>query len=54
MSRLRLLLCVAAISLGDAVIDIDAGIVATNIAQPSFNDYMFLPAPEMLVVSSAQ
>ena len=41
MSRLRLLLCATAISLGSAVIGIDAGIIATTIAQPSFSDYMF-------------
>jgi MFS family permease len=42
-SRVRYLLCVAAISLGGAVIGIDAGIIATAIAQPSFNQYMFPP-----------
>ncbi|KAK4929636.1 hypothetical protein LTR66_016146, partial [Elasticomyces elasticus] len=42
-SRLRLLLCVAAISLGGAVIGIDTGIIATVIAQESFNDFMFPP-----------
>ncbi|KAK4863857.1 hypothetical protein LT330_010338 [Penicillium expansum] len=42
-SRLRLLLCVAAISLGGAVIGIDTGIIATVIAQDSFNNFMFPP-----------
>lgn len=42
-SRLRLILCVTAISLGGAVIGIDAGIIATVIAQTSFTDYMFPP-----------
>lgn len=39
----RLILCVFAISLGGAVIGIDSGIIATVIAQPSFNEYMFPP-----------
>ncbi|KAF4769606.1 hypothetical protein N7455_006326 [Penicillium solitum] len=42
-AQLRLLLCVAAISLGGAVIGIDTGIIATVIAQDSFNDFMFPP-----------
>lgn len=42
-SRFRVLLCVFSISLGGAVIGIDSGIIATAIAQPSFNDYMFPP-----------
>ncbi|KAH8724382.1 general substrate transporter [Phaeosphaeriaceae sp. PMI808] len=42
-SRVRYLLTIAAISLGGAVVGIDAGIIATTIAQPSFNEYMFPP-----------
>ncbi|KAK9482555.1 general substrate transporter [Lipomyces starkeyi] len=42
-SRLRFLLCITAICLGGAVIGIDAGIIATAIAQTSFTDFMFPP-----------
>lgn len=39
----RLLAYVFTISIGGAVVGIDLGLIATTLAQPSFNSYMFPP-----------
>jgi len=39
----RLLAYVFTISIGGAVVGIDLGLIATTLAQPAFNTYMFPP-----------
>lgn len=39
----RLLFYVFTISIGGAVVGIDLGLIATTLAQPAFNSYMFPP-----------